>query len=391
MAELKDLLKYLPEAVGYFQGRRAINQEMDRLRNQDPVQIDRLQMAPATSAAFRRANTRGDVEQQTNIDRQVQEAIRRNPRNVAKAIEAGQAASAKAANTDEAARLANLRTASTLADRLNARNMAIDERNALRERAQENAVAAAEANRTRLNMRGLGTLGDLIGDAASLIPSNENPYQNLDQVETRTVQKIDQPEGVELLPIEERGLVGGPQPVGNLQEILAQARAEDEADMSGVDLQLSRNEDNTIFTDSEYDRRPGVSTLIQLLDENELNSLGAYTAGKNTVPRVIDPTLFDISGLYRTDGPRVVLEEGGAVVTPDGYDHDGVDINMTDAESGRFLGSVESAEMIVNTKDTEEGLKLAKKNPNNPLSKWYLKLTERFRKEAEEREAQNKR
>ena len=79
------------------------------------------------------------------------------------------------------------------------------------------------------------------------------------------------------------------------------------------------------------------------------------------------------------------------MVTPDGYDHDGVDINMTDAESGRFLGSVESAEMIVNAEDTEEGLKLAKKNPNNPLSKWYLKLTERFRKEAEEREAQNRR
>ena len=75
MAELKDLLKYLPEAVGYFQGRRAINQEIDRLRNQDPVQIDRLQMDPATSAAFRRANTRGDVEQQRNIDRRVQEVI----------------------------------------------------------------------------------------------------------------------------------------------------------------------------------------------------------------------------------------------------------------------------------------------------------------------------
>ena len=123
--------------------------------------------------------------------------------------------------------------------------------------------------------------------------------------------------------------------------------------MSGVDLQLSRNEDNTIFTDSGYESSP---SLIR--------------------PSVIDPILLDISGLYRTDGPRV-LEEGGAVVTPDGYDHDGVDINMTDAESGRFLGSVESAEMIVNAEDTEEGLKLAKKNPNNPLSKWYLKLTER--------------
>ena len=169
-------------------------------------------MDPATSAAFRRANTRGDVEQQTNIDRQVQEAIRRNPRNVAKAIEAGQAASAKAANTDEAARLANLRTASTLADRLNARNMAIDERNALRERAQENAVAAAEFNRSRLNMRALGTLGDLVGDATDLnlappayrLGNTGNPRSNkLDPVSQEEILRMIQSGEIDLEGIQE--------------------------------------------------------------------------------------------------------------------------------------------------------------------------------------------
>lgn len=343
MAELKDLLKYLPEAVGYFQGRRAINQEIDRLRNQDPVQIDRLQMDPATSAAFRRANTRGDVEQQTNIDRQVQEAIRRNPRNVAKVIEAGRAASAKAANTDEEARLASLKTAATLADRLNARNMAIDERNALRERIQENAVAAAEANRTRLDMRGLGTLGDLVGDAVEITP-RERRLDPIPLIDPKPLEL----KGIDLIPIEEREPIRPPQPVGTFEEILAAAKREDE---------------------------------LNRLNRNPTSGLDPESLGleQYTQPFRMSPI------------PGEDYVEGGAVVTPDGYDHDGVDINMTDAESGRFLGSVESAEMIVNAEDTEEGLKLAKKNPNNPLSKWYLELTERFRKEAEEREAQNRR
>ncbi len=340
MAELKDLLKYLPEAVGYFQGRRAINQEIDRLRNQDPVQIDRLQMDPATSAAFRRANTRGDVEQQTNIDRQVQEAIRRNPRNVAKAIEAGQAASAKAANTDEAARLANLRTASTLADRLNARNMAIDERNALRERAQENAVAAAEFNRSRLNMRALGTLGDLVGDATDL--NLAPPAYNLGTQKSEIIDNTEPVSQEEILRMIQSGEID----LEGIQEF-------DDEDVEDIPLDF-----NSPFS-----------------SQKRQSDLEGYLQG-------------GFEDLENKGFPR---REGGAVVTPDGYDHDGVDINMTDAESGRFLGSVESAEMIVNAEDTEEGLKLAKKNPNNPLSKWYLKLTERFRKEAEEREAQNRR
>jgi len=348
MAELKDLLKYIPEAVGYFQGRRAIKDEVARLREQDPVRQERIQMDPGLQQAFREGNTRGDVDQQLSIDRSVQEAIRRNPRNIAKAIEAGQAASSKTRAADNLRRIRNLQTAGTLGQRLNQLNATIDLGNEMRERQQEDRIANAEFQKRRLNMRGLSTLGDLIGDAASLNSLSDNPNQNLNQLETRTAQEIDQPEGVELPPIEERELIRSPQPVGTFEEILAAAKREDE---------LNRlNQDPTSGLDPE--------------------SLGLE---QYTQPSRMSPI------------PGEGYVEGGAVVTPDGYDHDGVDINMTDAESGRFLGSVESAEMIVNADDTNEGLRLAKKNPDNPLSKWYLNLTKRFQKEAKEREAQNKR
>lgn len=347
-AGLDFFAKYIPEAVGYFQGRRTIKDEVDRLRKQEPLQQERIQMDPSLQQAFRDANTRMDVDQQQNIERQVQEAIKRNPRNIAKAIEAGQSASSKTRAADNLRRLEGLKSAGALGQRLNQLNSNIDLNNEMRERQLEDSIAGAEYNKRRLNMRAASTLADLVGDAASLIPSNENPNQDMDQLETRTAQEIDQPEGVELPPIEERGLIGGPQPVGNLQEILASARREDE---------LNRiKQDPTSGLDPE--------------------SLGLeqYTQSSQTNPI-----------------PGEDYVEGGAVVTPDGYDHDGVDINMTDAENGKFLGSVESAEMIVNAEDTDEGLRLAKKNPNNPLSKWYLSLTKRFQKEAKEREIQNKR
>lgn len=492
MAELKDLIKYIPEAVGYFQGRRAIKDEVDRLREQDPVRQDRIEMDPSLQQAFREGNTRGDVDQQENIGRAVQEAIRRNPRNIAKAIEAGQVASGKTRAADNLRRIKNLTTAGTLGQRLNQLNAAIDLGNEFRERQQEDRIANAEFQNKRLNLQGLSTLGDLIGDAVNITPRDDEDRR----------YKVEDREDITLTPLTQLGArevdidslkdesIAKTMVPQSLQSI-GDARAEDEANMSGIDLQLSRNEDNTIFTDSKYDRQLGASTLSQLLDENELNPMGAYTTGKNNVPLVDDPSsllretrptpriplgaLVDLTR-QNAPGPRqdqsifegiddeIAAEgravpgtlvgdnllpidgrtmrayqgvpslpepesnfdkvaqvmalrdlarrgytddfifqdlfrdavgptnrEGGAVVTPDGYDHDGVDINMTDAENGKFLGSVESAEMIVNAEDTNEGLRLAKKNPNNPLSKWYLNLTKRFQKEAKEREAQNKR
>lgn len=105
-----------------------------------------------------------------------------------------------------------------------------------------------------------------------------------------------------------------------------------------------------------------------------------------------DGTDFNFTDLFRTPYNPFPAEEnqyenrkGGAVVTPDGYDHDGVDILMTDRSNGQPLGTVESAEMIVNASDAKKGIALAKKNPKSPTSKWFLQLAKRFEKEAKNR------
>jgi len=340
MAELKDLLKYIPEAVGYFQGRRAIKDEVARLREQDPVRQDRIDMDPGLQQAFREGNTRGDIDQQENIGRAVQEAIRRNPRNIAKAIEAGQVASGKTRAADDLRRIRNLQTAGTLGQRLNQLNATIDLGNEMRERQQEDRIANTEFQKRRLNMRGLSTLGDLVGDATNL-----NLAPPADDLGTKEEEIIDKTEPV------------------SQEEILRMIQS-GEIDLEGIQE----------FDDEDVEDIPLDFTLPSSSQKRQ-SDLEGYLKG-------------DFEDLENKGFPR---REGGAVVTPDGYDHDGVDINMTDAENGKFLGSVESAEMIVNADDTNEGLRLAKKNPDNPLSKWYLNLTKRFQKEAKEREAQNKR
>jgi hypothetical protein len=336
MAELKDLLKYVPEAVGYFQGRRAIKDEIDRLREQDPVRQDRIQMDPALQRAFSEGSTRMDADQQETIDRSVQEAIRRNPRNIAKAIEAGEKASSKVRSADDIRRNRTMQLAGTLAQRLNQQNAAIDLGNELRERRQEDLIAGAEANKRRLNMRAASTLADLVGDATDL--DFAPPARNL---------------GTQKSEITDSNPAS--------QEDILKMIQSGEIDLEGIQEIENEEEDFPLDFTLPYSSQKRQSDLEGYL-QGDFQSM----EGKGFV-------------------------KGGAVVTPDGYDHDGVDINMTDAENGKFLGSVESAEMIVNAKDTNEGLRLAKKNPNNPLSKWYLQLTKRFQKEAKEREAKNNR
>ena len=98
---------------------------------------------------------------------------------------------------------------------------------------------------------------------------------------------------------------------------------------------------------------------------------------------VDDPSALD--EMFDVFNRGIDFNEGGAVVTPDGYDHDGVDILMTDRSNGQPLGTVESAEMIVNASDAKKGIALAKKNPKSPTSKWFLQLAKRFEKEAKNR------
>jgi hypothetical protein len=96
-----------------------------------------------------------------------------------------------------------------------------------------------------------------------------------------------------------------------------------------------------------------------------------------------DPSALD--EMFDVFNRGIDFNEGGAVVTPDGYDHDGVDILMTDRSNGQPLGTVESAEMIVNASDAKKGIALAKKNPKSPTSKWFLQLAKRFEREAKNR------
>jgi hypothetical protein len=122
---------------------------------------------------------------------------------------------------------------------------------------------------------------------------------------------------------------------------------------------------------------------------NDVFNVQSDRAERGLPPAMIDPnqrrpSLLDQLGFENEFNP-VELEDGGAVVTPDGYDHDGVDILMTDRSNGQPLGTVESAEMIVNASDTKKGIALAKKNPKSPTSKWFLQLAKRFEKEAKNR------
>lgn len=543
------IAKYLPEAVGYFQGRRAIKDEVARLREQDPVRQERIQMDPGLQQAFREGNTRGDVDQQRSIDRSVQEAIRRNPRNIAKAIEAGQTASSKTRAADNLRRIRNLQTAGTLGQRLNQLNATIDLGNEMRERQQEDRIANAEFQKRRLNMRGLNTLSSALGEGLDAFGNEdkevklgsegraergvargidsaggrtsdlldflgqgaERPEANLDGITIDPNAEVAQnragegginvvtapedrvmsggslpevtvrpaPEAIDLRP-ESRSVVEQilmsqmPQRMEPISSIGPMTTEEAEARQRSQELAragrgaregqrrygieplqprypfsdrtaqlISLGSDNAASLAREAEEY-GRSGLYDMFNENVRPDLlrvpdePGVTLSEEEFPRYrggegddrIRPSIYFDSQLNRFSPDydpnlRFALDgrfgeyfqdalpgsigdeiarriaagyssapqnrEGGAVVTPDGYDHDGVDINMTDAENGKFLGSVESAEMIVNADDTNEGLRLAKKNPNNPLSKWYLNLTKRFQKEAKEREAQNKR
>jgi hypothetical protein len=146
---------------------------------------------------------------------------------------------------------------------------------------------------------------------------------------------------------------------------------EEEEPLSEKDFPLYGSGNNSGYPNIANRFRGGRTPLIDAAN----NPLNRYSPN------------YDLFKRFAYDGRFLDREfqEGGAVVTPEGYDHDGVDIDMRDAQTGKMVGKVESAEMIVNSDDTEKGIRLAKSDPNNPLSKWYLSLTKRFREEAKNR------
>lgn len=330
-----ELIKYLPEVFGYFQGKKNIKNEVERLRNQEPIKQDRLQMDAALQNLNRAGNTTQTSVAQEGLERGVQQALANNPRNVNQLLDKLATGSAKISESDARQRNAINAQAMRGNQMLGARNSAIDRFNLIQDRVQEERVAGAEAAKNRLNMRGLSTLGSILGDSVGLIGNGSRLKSGM----------YDDPLGT------------------TKEEVLDAFATEKRAPLSIADMTL----DESKLQDIEYEEE---DIPLDFILPKRKSALEQYMKGDGQFQ------FLENKGSYN---------EGGAVVTPEGYDHDGVDIDMRDAQTGKMVGKVESAEMIVNSDDTEKGIRLAKNDPNNPLSKWYLSLTKKFREQAKNR------
>ena len=330
-----ELIKYLPEVFGYFQGKKNIKNEVERLRNQEPIKQDRLQMDAALQNLNRAGNTTQTSVAQEGLERGVQQALANNPKNVNQLLDKLATGSAKISESDARQRNAINARAMQGNQMLDARNSAIDRSNLIQDRMQEERVAGAEAAQNRLNMRGLSTLGSILGDSVGLIGNGSNIKSGM----------YDEPLGT------------------TKEDVLDAFATEKRAPLSIADMTLDESKLQDISFEEE-------DIPLGFVLPKRKSALEEYMEGDGQFQ------LLENKGSYN---------EGGAVVTPEGYDHDGVDIDMRDAQTGKMVGKVESAEMIVNSDDTEKGIRLAKNDPNNPLSKWYLSLTKRFREEAKNR------
>jgi hypothetical protein len=330
-----EMIKYLPEVFGYFQGKKNIKNEVDRLRNQEPIKQDRLQMDAALQNLNRAGNTTQTSVAQEGLERGVQQALANNPRNVNQLLDKLATGSAKISESDARQRNAINAQATQGNQMLNARNSAIDRSNLIQDRMQEERVAGAEAAKNTLNMKGLSTLGSILGDSVGLLGNGSNLKSGMYD-----------------------------EPLGTTEEDILDAFAtEKRAPLSIADMTLDESELQDISFEEE-------DIPLDFVLPKRKSAMEEYMKGDGQFQ------FLENKGSYN---------EGGAVVTPEGYDHDGVDIDMRDAQTGKMVGKVESAEMIVNSDDTEKGIRLAKSDPNNPLSKWYLSLTKRFREEAKNR------
>ena len=529
-----ELIKYLPEVFGYFQGKKNIKNEVERLRNQEPIKQDRLQMDAALQNLNRAGNTTQTSVAQEGLERGVQQALANNPRNVNQLLDKLATGSAKISESDTRQRNAINAQAMRGNQMLDARNSAIDRSNLIQDRMQEERVAGAEAAKNRLNMRGLSTLGSILGDSVGFFDGiggmkavrDKTGTQNLaDEPKVMTAEeraaavegilpednsiKIDQnveralnrqtvgssalAPSVRILEQDQQapnrvtysGDLQSPERMSSidpsridnksvLQALTESAttpiakqklsdflgyngpQAQAEArDSSFPKFDPSNLKEDESFTESVSDlspeelgdlmqyarNNPNLRTLAPFEEEDEPlseedfplygsgnnsgypnianrfrggrtplidaanNPLNRFSPNYDPFDRVAydgrdiieDPSYFEnirrgseetlSQGKLKNllDALTRDFKEGGAVVTPEGYDHDGVDIDMRDAQTGKMVGKVESAEMIVNSADTEKGIRLAKNDPNNPLSKWYLSLTKKFREQAKNR------
>jgi hypothetical protein len=362
MSTLKDILdiglKYGPEASNYFTGQRRLKEQIKNQReemfpefqrkNLSASQQDLSNMANRDNSAF----ARGEEARGLADALDVSGSTKGGQRQLAKLLGASSTNQQKLSEAEARNRASLLQQAGANEASVMDYNRNLSDSEEMFDLQKERQLDYLGDQEKRLKGKGAGSFFDMANDISSLFPKNKITE---DDVKNK---------------ITEEG--------GDVNDLLGMLNAaegpEAERGSSWDDILQSQNE-FPIMSDPKYDRRPDNAlfgggrsrgTLSQLMSENEQNKMGAYTTAAGNVP-------------------FVELEDGGAVVTPDGYDHDGVDILMTDRSNGQPLGTVESAEMIVNASDAKKGIALAKKNPKSPTSKWFLQLAKRFEKEAKNR------
>jgi len=332
MSTLKDILdiglKYGPEAANYFTGQRRLKEQIKNQREEMFPEFQRKNLSASQQDLSNMANrdnsafARGEEARGLADALDVSGSTKGGQRQLAKLLGASSTNQQKLSQAEARNRAALLQQAGANEEGVMDYNRGLSDKEKMYDFQKERQLDYLGDQRRRLRGNAIGSAFEMGTDISSLFPKNKSTEDGGDDFGTTK------------------------------EEVLAPS----------------------VFPEYGSDAFP--------LDLEEID-----------MP-VDDPdgTDFNFTDLFRTPYNPFPAEEnqyenreGGAVVTPDGYDHDGVDILMTDRSNGQPLGTVESAEMIVNASDAKKGIALAKKNPKSPTSKWFLQLAKRFEKEAKNR------
>jgi len=339
MSTLKDILdiglKYGPEAVNYFTGQRRLKEQIKNQReemfpefqrkNLSASQQDLSNMANRDNSAFARSEEARGLADALDVSG----STKGGQRQLAKLLGASSTNQQKLSQEEARNRATLLQRAGANEEGVMDYNRGLSDKEKMYDLQKERQLDYLEDQRRRLRGKGAGELFNMASDISSLFPKNKSTEDGGDDFGT-TKEEVLAPSvfpeyGSDAFPL----------------------------DLEEIDMPVD-DPDGTDFNFTDLFRTP----------------YNPFPAEK--------PYGIRWENQYEN-------REGGAVVTPDGYDHDGVDILMTDRSNGQPLGTVESAEMIVNASDAKKGIALAKKNPKSPTSKWFLQLAKRFEKEAKNR------
>lgn len=356
MSTLKDILdlglKYGPEAANYFAGQRRLKEQAKNQREEMFPEFQRKNLSASQQDLSNRANDNPNAAAINDLEAATTGALNisgntKGGRGMLADILRGSAnARAKIETSGDAITNSRLQAAGANEEGVMDYNRGLSDKKKIFDLQKERKLDYLDDQRRRLRGKGAESLFNAAADISNLYPRNKNTEGGGDVNDL--IGLLNTAAGAEAKTQED-------QPDGQTEQVQGDAA-------------------------SSWDWKPAGDGVFDVYP---------YTADQDLPPIMIDqnqkrPSLLDQLGFENELNP-VELEDGGAVVTPDGYDHDGVDILMTDRSNGRPLGTVESAEMIVNASDAKKGIALAKKNPKSPTSKWFLQLAKRFEKEAKNR------